>query len=150
MRETYIGGAWRTFVAGEVFVGGEWRSLASVEGFFNGEWRPVVTYQKPITVSVMPSAVMGRRTSPLPSYGVVTSSLTTATPSGGRAPFTYSWAPISGIAQATAPNSATTAFRAGLPPETVETSVVRVTVTDSAGSTATADVTVNLINNSNA
>ncbi len=150
MREAFIGGAWRTLVSGEVFTGGQWRRIVNVEGFFNGVWWPVVTYQKPITVTVSPATVSGTRTSPLPSYGVVTSGASTATPSGGQAPFSYSWAPVSGSAQAASPGSATTAFRAGLPPDTAETSVVKVTVTDSAGSTATANVTVNLTNISNA
>lgn len=150
MRECFVGGTIRTIVNAEAYIGGQWRRLASAEAFTNAAWRAGPTYQTPITVSVSPTSVSGTRTSPLPSYGVVKSNTTTATPSGGRAPFSYVWAPISGTAQATSPNSATTAFSAGLGPETAETSIVRVTVTDSAGSTATADVSVTLTNFSNA
>lgn len=97
-------------------------------------------------VSVAPTSLNG-----LASYPVVTTtSQSTATPSGGVAPYTYSWAAVSsttGTAYALSPAAATTYFRDTLPYSPSECDAVfRCTVTDAVGQIAvSSNVNVNLI-----
>lgn len=76
-----------------------------------------------------------------------TTNPTTVTPVNGTAPYTYSWARISGDASTSAgsASSATTTFsRAGMSVGSSYASVWRCTVTDSAAAAVTVDVSVNL------
>lgn len=150
MPDFYANGGWRVGKRAEVYVGGRWRTLTRGEAYINGAWRQIFSFAPPFTVSVSPSAVSGARSTYLPSYGVVTSNTTTATPSGGTAPFSYQWTMTSGIATPTKPTLASTAFTAGLAADSSDTSTAIVTVTDSLGVTATASVSVNLTNFSTA
>ena len=105
----------------------------------------------PLSVSASPTNPSGTFTnSPAsnePATRVVSSDNTTATAAGGAGGYTYSWARISGSADITAasPTSATTNFSATVPIGTSLTAVFRVTATDAASATATADVTVSLM-----
>lgn len=103
----------------------------------------------PLTVSVSPTVVAGIFTnSPAanaPASRTVTSSSTTATPSGGVGPYTYAWARVSGdVIAAVSSTSATTTFSGSVPIDLNTAAVMRVTVTDGASNTATADVNVAL------
>lgn len=80
-----------------------------------------------------------------------TTATTTATVSGGVAPFTYAWAKVSGDAiTATAPTSDTTAFTtSGLATSESRSAIYRLTVTDSTSGTpltATVDITTTITN----
>lgn len=80
-------------------------------------------------------------------YGVCRSyTTTTASPAGGSPGYTYSWSRVSGSTaiSATDPTSYYTYFSATMTPPSLVSAVFRVTVTDSLGATATADVTVTL------
>lgn len=79
-----------------------------------------------------------------PDRLLTTSPNSVATPSGGTPGYTYSWTRISGSTAITAgsPTSASTSFSGTVPVNSVISAVFRVTVTDSVGATATADVTV--------
>ena len=72
----------------------------------------------------------------------LTTTSVTGTPSGGTAPYTYSWAKQSGDSiTADSPSAATTTFRAsGLAAGESRTAVYRLTVTDALSATAYADV----------
>lgn len=118
------------------------RSLKVMDG---GTLRTVAVFADPLTVSASPTSVSGTQSGEGPI--TVNTSSTTATPSGGLGPFTYSWAYVSGgiSASANSPASATTSFRAEPPPGSF-TSTMRVTVTDAFGQTATADVSATFNN----
>ncbi len=81
-----------------------------------------------------------------PDRLLTTSPNSVATPSGGTPGYTYSWTRISGSTAITAgsPTSASTSFSGTVPVSGAISAVFRVTVTDSVGATATADVTVSL------
>ena len=111
------------------------RTLKVMDG---GTLRTVAVFADPLSVTA--SGVSGTGTS-----SVVTTNTTTATPSGGFGPYTYVWTRISAGAAdpstATSSLSATTAFRkTGMAPGQFAQDFWRVTVTDSIGSTATADI----------
>lgn len=71
----------------------------------------------------------------------------TASPAGGSGSYTYAWTLVEGDVSisATSPATASTAFTALLPPETIVHATFRCTVTDTVtGAQRTADVSVTL------
>lgn len=97
-------------------------------------------------ISADPTDVGGSASSSSSSI-TITSRYTTVTVTGGVAPYTHSWTQVSGdVMTATDPSSSTTAFYASVPPSESLSADWRDTVTDAGGSTATVDVTVQLIN----
>lgn len=132
--DAYIGGAWRSVGSGDVYIDGQWRRLTRSEQYVGGVWKTGDRFLIPLTASAT-IGVTGL------GVGTVTTEPATATPSGGLAPYTYSWSRISGTyGTPNNPASATTTFYARIPPGTIQTATFRCTVTDSLGSTATADV----------
>ena len=87
--KAFIGGAWRTLTVGKVYKGGAWQSAAS--------------FVLPMSVAITPNPAFGRGT------GYVTSNTITATPTGGLAPFTYSWTVVSSAPRLVTINSPATA-----------------------------------------
>ncbi len=77
---------------------------------------------------------------------LVSTGTATVLPSGGIAPYSYSWDQIEGylLLDISTPTPNTATFSATLQPGDFIESVVRVTVTDAALGTAYADLTVNL------
>ena len=137
--DAFIAGAWRSPNRGEVQVGGTWRRLTRAEAYIAGQWRTAVTFILPLAATANPNSVAGYGSARKPTQ--VASGFTTATPSGGLGPYSYSWAIISGDpVTISTPTSATTNFRGAN-----ANSVARCTVTDSLGSTATCDVSVTLV-----
>lgn len=133
--DAYTGGAWRSVGRADVYVDGQWRRLTRSEQYVGGAWETGDRFLIPLTASA---------TSEVTGFGYITviTNPATVTPAGGLGPYTYSWARISGTyGTANSPTSATTTFYATPPSNTIQTSVFRCTVTDSLGSTATADVT---------
>jgi hypothetical protein len=100
-----------------------------------------------LSVSVNDAEALGYVFNPTnpPTEFVATFPETVATASGGTGPYTYAWTRISGSTQITAdaPSAATTTFSGTIGAELV-TATFRVTATDAAMATATADVSVSL------
>jgi len=137
-------GTLRTITRGKAKAAGVLRDLREIKVMDGGVLRTVATFADPLFASASPTSVSGTQS----SAGViaVNTGFTTATPTGGRAPFTYFWAATSGVAAlANTPTSATTNFRAEIGPGT-SVATFRVTITDAVGQTATADVTATFNN----
>jgi hypothetical protein len=140
--KTYRSGVWHALASLKVFRSGSWRQLKTLKVWDGSAWRLIGNFVQPLAVSA-PGAYGFSSSSP------VTSNATTATPAGGVAPYSYSWAHISGASMtANSPASATTTFTGVVGPGADLSAVFRVTVTDSLAQTATADVTVDLTNTS--
>jgi hypothetical protein len=132
-----LNGAWRTIDSGKVYLNGAWRTLNYANAYISGSWRKVATFIAQLTLAISPTSVHATNSS--------TTGTATATPSGGLGPFTYAWTLVSnsGVTgpQIASPTTASTQFY-GTPTDGSSGSCVfRCTVTDSLGSTATADIT---------
>ena len=106
-------------------------------------WRDVATFSPPMTASASPLTVSGVAISPTPV--TITTNSTVASPTGGLGPYFYAWAvltpPSMGTFSILSPAMATTAFRlTGVLSGSDDTAVVRCTITDTFGQTATVDV----------
>jgi hypothetical protein len=149
------GGTWRDPSGCRIYKGGAWRNIVQVKVYSGGAWRDVANFTAPgsgdtpgsgggssgsLTLSISPSPSEAASFS-----SPVTSGNTTATPSGGLAPYTYSWVKLSGdTIVANSPTSAVTTFTGNVPPDATRSAIFRCTCTDSLGATATADVTATL------
>ena len=124
-----IGGVWVTPTTATAYINGAWRTLPRAKAYIAAAWRDVASFVQPMTL-----ALTGNYKSTSSTSGTET-----ATPTGGLAPFTYSWAAVSSAyaltfsAQTSASTTVTTAS-----PNPDETLTVGCTVTDSLGTTATA------------
>lgn len=109
------------------------RTLKVMDG---DELRTVGVFAPPLSVSA--NNVFGA------GFQNSQSGSSTAAPTGGLAPFTYAWTRVSGETLITSgANSAKANFASGiLDPYQTRQAVYRVTVTDSLGQTASADITV--------
>ena len=107
------------------------------------ELRTVAQFFSDLSVSVSPAYVIGGASYFKPTP--VTTSTATATPTGGAAPFTYSWVKLSGDGEPLSPTQAGTKFTATIGTGTFH-GVFRVTVTDAIGQTASADVEASFTN----
>lgn len=120
---------------------GTLRTVKTLKVMDNGNLRLVGNFYSDVVASISPSSAYGTSTG-----GLATTNSVTASASGGLFPYTYSWALIShdnpGTPVAVSPTTATTSFR-GLPDGTA---TFRVTVTDSLGSRATANVLASFAN----
>lgn len=146
------GGVWRDIASGKVFANGSWRDLVQIKVFKGGSWRTVANFTAPaeppsgggggggggtITVTLDKGHVEA-----VSSNAVILTEPVTATPSGGRAPYTYAWSIVSHDTNATysiiSPTLATTQVKAaGIPEEDSGTATFHCVVTDSLGTTAT-------------
>lgn len=133
-------GTLRTMTRGRVMVNGSLRLLSRARYMDDTDTlRLVATFASPLSVAA--NNIVGTVNSPDPQ---VVSGISTALPSGGVAPFTYSWVKLSGAFTLSNTSSASvTASQAMTPPQT-STGSIRVTVTDAIGQTATKTVSVTL------
>lgn len=136
-------GITRTITGMLVKHAGSTRRVKSVKVMQGGTLRTVAQFASTLSASVTPSAVVGGAASNFPA--TVTTQTATATPSGGAAPYTYSWVNVSGYGSINRPTQAGTSFTATVPTGTFH-GVFRVTITDAIGQTATADVTASFTN----
>jgi hypothetical protein len=141
----YISGAWREIESGRVRVGGAWKNLTRIRAYVSGAWEDVATFTPPISLGLTPDIIGDIFISP----GTYTSPLVTATPVGGVAPYTYSWAYTSGTTGYTIanPTSASTRFTRSFVVDGEYITNFTCTVTDAESEVASAviQVTVNAI-----
>lgn len=138
-------GTLRTIKRLRVMQGGILRDIRRLRVMHDGVLRTVAVFADQLTASANPTLVTGAQSSDQPI--TVTSNGTTASPAGGRAPFTYTWTQISGPSGIiTAPTMATTQFRATVEPFGTASLTFRCTITDAVGQSASADVEANLSN----
>lgn len=135
-----IGGAWRDITSAQVRIGGTWRAITSAKAYIGGAWRDIASFIQPLSLAISPSSINRTRTEGEP----FTTQNATATPTGGRGPFTYSVARVSGdtVFTITAPTSATSAFSIPGLAEGTYSTVFRWTCTDADGRVDTEDLTV--------
>lgn len=134
-----ISGAWRDVQSGRVRIGGAWKEITGARCYVGDAWKEIQGFIAPLSVTVSPNVVEGNGFA-----GTVTTENAAATPSGGRAPYTYAWSYVSGDTNfsATASTSALTAFQITMAGGSDANSDWRVTVTDALGATATDTVTI--------
>lgn len=140
-------GALRTITAMYAKQAGVMRRIKTVKVMSGGTLRLVARFADPLTVSASPTSGAGNGA----GTQTVTSGTSTATPSGGFSPFTYSWTLVSSgggtASTANSPSSASTTFsKPNVAVNDAYTDTWRVTVTDSLGDTATDDITVTFSN----
>jgi hypothetical protein len=140
-----VAGAWRDITSAQARIGGTWRTITSAKAYIGGAWRDVASFTAPLTASVSPSTVAGVGVpTGIGDTEVATTNSATCMPSGGVGPYTYAIARISGDGgTAVSSSSATSTFTRSIQSDEFKTSTFRWTVTDSLGSTATADVVAN-------
>lgn len=135
-----IGGVWK---AAQAFVrkNGSWHA-ATPSVRKAGSWKSLVA-----PLSAVASSTSLFKSLIASGAQTQTTDPTTVTPSGGTGPYTYAWARISGDAHisADAATSATTTFTATTHPSNDFTAMFQCTVTDSQGATATALVSVEIL-----
>lgn len=137
--KAFISSGVRDIARGILQTGGAQRRFTRAIAYIGGANRTVATFLTPLTVSA-PDAYGSRFGATAP--GVVASSPTTATPSGGLGPYTYAWSLLTGSMTITNPTSATTRFSRSLPVYGSASATARVTCTDSLGAVATADFSI--------
>lgn len=133
-------GTLRTITSMKVRQAGITRTIRTAKVYDGSTLRTVAIFADPLSVTSPGGTVTG-------NSSTLTTENVTATPSGGFAPYTYSWALTTnggGTASTTsASTSATTTFtKTNLTPEADVTDEWTVTVTDALGSTAQAVVPV--------
>ena len=142
-------GSLRTITNGKVKVGGVVRDLRTIKVMDGGTLRTVAAFASPLSLAISPTLAGGLGESSTPV--TVTTQAAVATPSGGSAPFTYAWSFISKTGGDT-PTANSAAFSTSTFSQTnvadldSNTAVFRCTVTDSFGTTATADVDLSFVN----
>lgn len=124
------------------------RTLKIKDG--SGTLRTVATFIPPLSATVDNAYVYGTGNSVYPA--TVTTNTFTVSAVGGTAPFTYAYSVVwvtGGTLTATAPTSATSDLRlSSVPNGFTYEGVMRCTITDALGATATVDITGHFTNES--
>lgn len=141
--KAYVGGAWRDLTSAKISIDGiSWKTITRGVACVDGtNWVTIANFVPALSVSVHPAIANGFASPLKPIPQTVNTSSLTATPAGGKAPFTYSWSTLSHTGSSptiTSPTSASTTASAVVAANTDQTATVQVTVTDALGSTATA------------
>lgn len=145
------GGVWRDITGCKIFAQGTWREILQIKIYKGGAWRTVANFSAPaggggggggtIAVSISPSSFSVHAEDTLQAD----SSTLTATPSGGVAPYSYTWEPITfgglcngvSFTHAGLASTIVTMFFSGYGSGSVS---LRCTATDSLGSTGSATI----------
>jgi len=124
-------GVWRDVARARAYVDGAWREMAEVQVREDNAWRVAAEFIDDLTLSLFPPSLQVL----IANSGLAVTQPVTATPAGGRGPFTYQWERVNGVfANITAPQSATTQFSFFLPSDSFFEGVYKCTVTDALGS----------------
>lgn len=138
----FANGGWRDAAHGRVFVNGAWRTITRAMAYVGGTWRTAVQFAPPLGVSVPDETYVAVGGTPFGSGGAYV----VATPSGGIAPYSYSWSVTSHSGAVTpslsTPTLAGTSVNGGAYQSSVDTVLLSVTVTDAIGQTAAGGTTV--------
>lgn len=136
MSQVRISGAWRSIAYGMIYVAGSWKRVLRHKEYIGGAWVVGETYAETLTVSLDFDEVNA-----ITSNGgsAITPVATMATPAGGIAPFTYSWARTSGIGTVLSPSSASTVFAGSPGSGNSATGTFVCTVSDSSGQSVASD-----------
>lgn len=94
-----IGGTWKALKDIHVKVSGVWKEIQAGYIKVSGSWKQFHTN---FTASASDATPSGSASGPSPT-GLVTSDITTITPIGGTAPYTYAWAQGPGAPSASGP-----------------------------------------------
>lgn len=146
-----LGGVWRDITAAKVFANGAWRELVQIQVYKSSAWRTVANFTAPaggggggggvVAVTIAPTSFA---VDVLNALAIDTPSLT-ATPSGGLAPYIYSWALVSITSPGAGvviyhPTLATTTANIRFSSYGLTDVTLRCTVTDSLGTVGSATV----------
>lgn len=130
-----VGGVWKPVTALRVNVAGAWKNVTKVRVNVGGVWKDAGTYLTALSATINDAAPSGRTFGTNP----VSTNVVTVTPSGGLAPYTYSWALISGRGSPESPTMASTRFSEYVDDYGTAVGLFRCTVTDALGATVTVD-----------
>lgn len=136
-----IGGDWKDIGAGKVFASGAWRTLVAIKVYFEGAWRDVANFTAPTPEAPGFTVTAPTSVRTVGTLSTIRSSAVTVTPSGGLAPYTYSWtAPGATIGT---PHRASTTFTVnGMVYEDERELTAACVVADALGSTATVSISL--------
>lgn len=132
-----------------MLIGGIWRTITRGETYRDGAWRSCLSFAAPLSLTVSPDDVVGFGRPERPQRLRVTTTPAVATPSGGSAPYSYSWVNLTGAAIIDSPASAGTTFSATIASGTSVEGEAQVTCTDAQGRTAVGQVRYSLYNETN-
>jgi hypothetical protein len=136
------GGVLRTITRMRVLDGANLRTIVRMKVMDSDDTtlRTVAVFAAPLTLSAPGVFDAGFDAN-------VRSGSSTATPSGGLGPYSYSWTYVSGtVMTVTGASTATASFQSPtLTPEQGVSAIYRCTCTDSSGQTATADIGVEFL-----
>lgn len=141
--KVFAGGT-REITRGIIQIGGQQRRITRGLANIGGLLKTIVSFVPPMSVSVPPFMyVSGSSNATIR----IDTDVVTATVTGGKSPFTYSWALISGFGISISnPTLASTSFSAVVGPGDTRVGTVRVTATDSLGTSRTSDIGVTIQN----
>lgn len=135
-----IDGAWREIITGQIRVGANWKRFVGAWAYVGGAWKEVASFIAPLT-GALSQYTVGKG---VLGGGSGTTSAVSATPSGGRAPYSYLWVRLTGTANISSTTSASVTFTDSVEVDQTKTSTFRCTITSADGQAVTPpDLTVN-------
>lgn len=127
-----VNGVLKSAPGAKIKVGANWKRLIRIKMKIGGVWKEIASFIPPLSASASPATVAKA----VNGGGTGVAGPVTATPTGGRAPYTYAWTRLTGTASITAPGSSGTYFSDTVGPNETRISTFKCTVTSSDGQTA--------------
>lgn len=133
------GGVWREIEDGLVFVDGDYKKITSAIIYDDPDWIEIASFIPDLSLSITPAVAGGGRQ----GAGPLTTNVVTATPTGGEAPYSYSWQRLNtGTSFANSPNSPATSFFRTMGNEETVMDTFSCACTDGLGNVATSVIEV--------
>jgi hypothetical protein len=132
-----VGGTLKPVVRVKANIGGTLKTVVRAKHNVAGTIKAGDTFTPALSLSVTPSSIYA-----VSNSSPVISEYATATPTGGLAPYTYSWVRTSGAGSISSPSSSVTSFSDSLAPDNLSSGTFTCTVTDNLGATASGVVEV--------